>query len=205
MKKVNIRQSIAQDHDRTEYITREAFWDVYKPGCDEHLILHNLRNSRAYIKEFDLVAVYRNEICGHIICTKAMVTDAQMNEHVVLCAGPLSVSPEFQNEGIGSKLIIRAITEAKRLNYPGMIVFGNPEYYHRFGFKNAAEYGITTKDDQNFEPFMALELKNNGLKDVKGKFYEAEAFSVGDDDLAEFEKKFPFKEKHRLPTQLWQG
>jgi predicted N-acetyltransferase YhbS len=110
--------------------------------------------------------------------------------------------PGFQRKGIGSKLMNNSIIAAKKLGFSGMILFGNPEYYHRFGFRNAKEYGITTKEDRNFEPFMALELKNNGLTGVKGRFFEDEAFKTNPEELIEFEKKFSYKEKMITDTQL---
>jgi len=85
-----------------------------------------------------------------------------------------------------------------------MILFGNPEYYHRFGFVNAQEYSITTKEGQNFEPFMALELQINGLGNVKGRFLEDAVFEIQPDELIEFEKKFPYKEKLKTDTQFEQ-
>jgi predicted N-acetyltransferase YhbS len=199
---VLIHRTSESDFSRTEYITRESFWNLYKPGCVEHLILHNLRKSKSYIPELDLVAVSGNEIIGHIISTKAKVVDSQNIEHEVLCVGPLSVLTEFQKKRIGSKLMSNSITKARESGFSGMILFGNPDYYHRFGFRNAAEYGITTKDSQNFEPFMALKLQTDGLADVKGRFFEDDAFEIQDDALIEFEKKFPFKEKLVTDTQF---
>lgn len=197
-----IKQIHQNDFAITENITREAFWNVYKPGCSEHLVLHNLRKSQNYIQELDLVALYNDQIVGHIISTKAKIVDSLNKEYEVLCAGPLSVLPDFQNKGIGGRLLMESIKLAKQLGFRGMILFGNPDYYHRFGFRNAKEFQITTKDYQNFEPFMALELFEDALTDVKGKFIEDESFNVNEDELNEFEKQFPYKEKLVTDTQL---
>jgi predicted N-acetyltransferase YhbS len=197
-----IQPATQKDFKITETLTREAFWNVYKPGCDEHRVLNRLRNSKSYISELDLVAVCENKIVGHIISTKAKVIDSQDFENEVLCVGPVSVIPEFQKNGIGSKLINESIKVATELGFPGMILFGNPEYYHRFGFINAENYGITTKDGQNFEPFMALELLKESLNNVHGKFFEDEGFTTNEEELEEFEKQFPFKEKRITETQL---
>jgi len=186
----------------TETITREAFWNVYIPGCVEHLVLHNLRNSTSYIRELDLVALVGNRVVGHMITTKAKVVDPQDNEHEVLCAGPLSVLPDYQKNGIGTMMMYQSITIAKELGYSGMILFGNPDYYHRFGFRNAQEVGITTKEGQNFEPFMVLELQENGLGTITGRFFEANEFEVQPDEVSEFEKGFPYKEKLVTDTQF---
>ena len=202
MMEILIKQTSEKVFFQTENITREAFWNLYRPGCVEHLILHNMRNSNSYISRLDLIAVSKNKIIGHIISTKAKVIDSQNNEREILCVGPFAVLPIFQKKGIGSKLLNQSIVVAKELGYIGMILFGNPEYYHRFGFRNAKEYDITTKDCQNFEPFMALEFQNNGLADVKGRFIEDNVFETNADDLNEFDKKFPYKEKLKTDTQL---
>ncbi|HEY6914279.1 MAG TPA: N-acetyltransferase [Paludibacter sp.] len=200
--KTRIRKTTKADFLITENITREAFWNVYKPGCDEHLVLHNVRNGNSYIAELDMVAVVENEIIGHIISTKAKVVDVQNTEHEVLCVGPVSVLPDYQKQGMGSELINESIKVAKESGYPAMILFGNPDYYHRFGFRNAQEYGITTKYYENFEPFMALELQTNGLENITGRFFEDNAFTTEPNELIEFEKQFPYKEKMVTDTQL---
>lgn len=199
---ISTQRATKNDFLITENITREAFWNVYRPGCVEHLILHNLRNSNSYIKELDLVAVVENKITGHILSTKAKIVDALGNEHEILCVGPLSVLPDFQKKGIGSLLLKHSIEAAKELGFSGMILFGNPDYYHPFGFRNAQGYGITTKDDQNFEAFMALELKNKGLEAIRGRFFEDNAFEIKTEELFEFEKNFSYKEKLVTDTQF---
>lgn len=190
-----IKKTNESDFFQTENVTREAFWNMYKPGCDEHLVLHNIRKSTCYIGELDLVAVFGNDIIGHIISTKAKVIDSLNKEHEVLCVGPLSVLPSFQNKGVGAKLMNESILIAKQLGFSGMILFGNPDYYHRFGFINARKYNITTKEGQNFEPFMALETREKGLASANGRFFEDDAFTSSESELLEFEKKFPHKEK----------
>lgn len=190
-----IRKTLANEFKTTENLTREAFWNLYKSGCDEHLALHQLRKSRSYLSELDLVAVLNDTLVGHIITTKAKVVDQSNSESEVLCVGPVSVLPELQHQGIGSALIRESILIAGDMGYRGMVLFGNPDYYHRFGFKNAGEYGITTKDGQNFEPFMALELFPEALSTIKGRFFEDKAFETDEQNLEVFEKQFPFKEK----------
>ncbi len=199
---VNIKKTDEKDFFETEYLTREALWNVYKPGCDEHLVLNKIRKSKSYIPELDLVAVYEHQIIGHVISTKARVIDSMNIEHEVLCVGPISVLPALQNKGVGTKLINYSISEARNLGYVAMILFGNPDYYHRFGFRNAKEYKITTKDLQNFEPFMVLELLVNGLNKVNGRYFEDNAFITNQEELIEFEKKFPYKQKLKTKTQL---
>jgi len=199
--KIVIRKATEPDFRITENITRETFWNLYKPGCDEHLVLNKLRKSNSYIAELDLVAVFEDEIIGHVISSRAKIMDV-LHEKEILCVGPLSVLPRFQKSGIGSMLMNESIQKAEELGYSGMILFGNPEYYHRFGFVNAEKYRITTKDYQNFDPFMALEIQEQGLANVNGRFFEDESFTSDESELIEFEKQFPYKEKLVTETQF---
>lgn len=199
---ITIRPEIEKDYFETEYITREAFWDVYHPGCMEHLVLHNLREVPAFVHELDFVACVGVRIVGNVVCSKAKVINDAEQEYEVLCMGPLSVLPEYQGKGIGSLLIKTTVKKAQELGYKGIVIYGNPDYYHRFGFVNAEKFGIKTSTGENFDYFMALELSEGSLQGITGNFYEDEAFNVNDEELEEFDKDFPYKEKHVTDTQL---
>ena len=201
---VSIRLEEEKDYRTVEYMTREAFWNVYKPGCDEHLLVHNIRKVPAFIKELSFVALDGDKIVGSIIYSKAKVVNDENREFQVLCMGPISVLPSCQSQGIGSLLMNHSIEKAGQLGYKSVIIFGNPKYYHRFGFKNAKEYGIQTSSGENFEEFMALELYKGALEGISGKFYADKAFEIKKEDLEAFEKRFPYKEKLVTDTQLKQ-
>lgn len=192
---IRITVTTENDFSNTEYLTRDVFWNLFKPGCDEHLVLNKLRKSHAYIPELDLVSWDEDHITGHIISTKAVVMDKNGFSHEVLCAGPLSVREDLQHHGIGSALMLSSIERAKALGYRGIVLYGNPGYYHRFGFQDAANFGISTSDGLNFSAFMVLELFDNALQNVTGRFFESEAFKVDEEELNTFELKFPFREK----------
>ncbi|MBN2095388.1 MAG: N-acetyltransferase [Candidatus Aenigmarchaeota archaeon] len=199
---IQIRLENPKDFRETEELTRDAFWDVYKPGCDEHLVLHNLRKSPTFVRGLDFVAVLNGKIIGNIVYSKAKVIGEDKSEHEVLCLGPFCVAPEMQKKGIGSKLIRQSLSKAKTLGFRGVILFGSPEYYSRFGFKNAESYHITTPDGKNFDAFMALELVEGSLKGIEGRFFADSVFEVEAKDLEEFEKSFPFREKHVTDTRI---
>ncbi len=192
---LHIRKVGKSEFYQTENLIREAFWNLYNSGCTDHIILHKLRNSKSYVGELDLVVLCNGDIIGHIISTKAKVLDSKNKEYEVLCVGPFAVSHDFQHKGVGTELLKYHISEAKKLGFKGMVLFGNPNYYHRFGFKNAKEYKITTKEDQNFDQFMVLELQRHNFENVNGRFFEDSAFEVNENELNEFEKRFPTKEK----------
>lgn len=197
-----IRKTNEGEFQVTENLTREAFWNLFSPGCSEHLVLNKLRKSSSYLPELDMVAVTDDKIIGHIISTSASVVDTQNVEHMILCVGPISVLPEFQKCGTGSKLMHKSIEKAKQLGYKGMILYGNPDYYHRFGFVDAEKFEITTKDGYNYNVFMALELYPDALANVKGKFYEDTAFETDKSELKSFDQLFPKKRKGKAKIKI---
>lgn len=199
---ISIRLEEARDYSPVEHLTREAFWDLYHPGCSEHLIVHKIRDVPAFVKELSLVACDGDTVVGNIIYSRAKVVNAGNQEFEVLCMGPIGVLPSCQKKGIGSQLMNASIRKAKALGFRAVIIFGNPAYYHRFGFVNAQQYEITTPTGDNFDAFMALELYDGALQGISGKFYADSVFEVDNQELDTFDKQFPYKEKHVTDTQL---
>ena len=187
--------TLPNDYRQVEELTREAFWDLYKPGCDEHLMVHQLRKSPAYIPELDMLACDGDKLVGHILYTRSYVLSEDGQKHEVISFGPISVLPVYQRQGIGSALIERTKVIAKGLGYKGIFIYGNPEYYHRFGFVNAERFYITTPYGNNFEDFMGLELSEYSLDGIRGKLYEDLAFQIDPVKLESFDRTFTFKEK----------
>lgn len=191
-----MRMEREEDFEKVEFLTREAFWDLYGPGCDEHLIVHKLRKTPAFVKELSYVAEKDQNIIGNVIYTLGRVLGDHNQEHEVLCMGPISVLPEYQGKGIGSGLLKVTLKKAKAIGYKGVVIFGDPNYYRRFGFENAEKYHIQTAEGENFDEFMALELQEKGLQEVHGRFYIHSAFEVEKEELIAFEKGFPHKVKN---------
>ena len=189
-----------KDYFAVENITREAFWNHHAPGCDEHLLIHNLRKSSEFIKELDFVAVRNNEVIGNIVYVKAKVKNNGF-EHNILTFGPISVLPEYQNKGVGGKLINHTVGLSKEMGYRGIIIYGDPEYYKRFGFKESKKYSITNKDKKYPAALLVLELYPNALNGIEGIFDEGKAYEVDENETEEFDKKFVRKEKGYSKTQ----
>jgi len=199
-----IRPEKESDFEEVEHITREAFWDIYKPGCDEHLLAHKLRAVPAFIPELDFVAELDHRIAGNIMYSRARVIGEDGREDEVITFGPVSVLPACQKRGIGSLLITHTRKLAQEMGYRAIFIFGNPAYYRRFGFLNAEAFGIATADGENFEEFMGLELYKDALRGIKGRFQEDPVFHIDKEELEAFETRFPYREKHVTDTQLKQ-
>jgi len=173
---VLIRTAKPEDYDQTEAVVRAAFWDVYRPGAIEHLVLHKLREADAIVDGLDLVAWDGEMIVGVLVCPDGNVQNA-CGQRTPALSMMVGVLPAYHRQGIGTLLIQRAIEVAKARKYRGIVIFGDPGYYTRFGFKNAIEYGIHTSEGENLDPFMALELSPGSLSAVHGRFFEHPAFS----------------------------
>ncbi len=200
---MNIIMRLEEERDffQTENMTREAFWDLYKPGCDEHLLLHNIRTSNAFVRELDYVACDDDNIIGNIIYTRAVVRDDD-NENIVLCMGPLCVIPSYQRNGVGTLLLNATIDLAQKLNYPAIVIYGNPDYYKRFGFVDASIYNVQTAGGENFPAFMIRSLNDERMRNIHGRFHEDAVFQIDAAELEDFDKLFPYKEKHVREGQL---
>ena len=120
---ISIRLEQPGDYRAVEYLTREAFWNLYKPGCDEHLLVHKLSKIPAFVKELSFVAVDQDKIVGSIIYSKAKVINQNQKEFEVLCLGPIGVLPPYQGQGIGSLLMNHSIEKARQLGYKAVILF----------------------------------------------------------------------------------
>lgn len=196
-----IRKEETKDYDQTEQMTRRAFWNRYKPGCDEHYLVHCLRTDESYLSELSRIALIDGKVVGCIMYSKAWVTDGDQR-HDVATFGPLCVDPEYQGQGIGARLVEETTALAAAAGLPGIIIFGEETYYPRLGFKTCDHFGITTKDGKNFAAFMGYELGENSMEPVKGAFDIAGVYGkVSKKVIDEFNKKFPFMEELTLPGQ----
>ena len=195
-----IRPEEPEDYRAVEEVTREAFWNHHVPGCDEHYLMHIMRQDPDFIHQLDMVAVYQDRIVGNIAYMRSFVEQDNSEKYEVLIFGPISVLPEFQKMHIGSRLIEYTISKAKDMGYKAIIIYGDPDYYCRFGFVPAKRYDVRTSDDMYIPALQALELTSGYIK--PGKFMESRVYEVDEGKAAEFDKNFPKKEKRDdLPSQ----
>lgn len=198
---IEIRMETAEDYYSVELMTQHAFWNKYRMGCDEHYLVHKLRQDKDYVPIISRIAVKDNEVIGCIMYSKAKVVDGDVT-HDVITFGPLCVEPQWQGFGVGEMLLKETMKLAADLGYRAIVIFGEPDYYPRIGFKTCDNFDITSKDGKNFDAFMGYELVEDGLKNIQGKFYEAEVFkNLPENEVEEFNKRFPYIQKVKLPGQ----
>jgi putative acetyltransferase len=196
-----IRREQEAEYRLVEQLVREAFWNLYVPGCGEHFVLHNLRKSLDFVPELDLVAEKDGRIVGQIAYSRGIIKNEAGEEKEVITFGPVSVLPEFQKQGIASALITHTINLARDMGYPAICIYGDPRYYSRFGFGCAEKYDIKTSDGKFAVALLALELRQGALKNMPGRFIESSAFTVDENEFALFDAKFPVKEKKEMDSQ----
>ncbi|MDF2907325.1 MAG: GCN5-related N-acetyltransferase [Herbinix sp.] len=198
---ITIRMETEADWYDVELMTQHAFWNKHRLGCDEHYLVHRLRQDEDYLPELSRIAVKDGVVIGCIMYSKARVVEGEV-VHDILTFGPLCVEPKWQGSGVGELLLRETMQIAADKGYKGIVIFGEPDYYPRIGFKTCDHYQITTADGKNFDAFMGIELVEDGLKDIKGKFYESEVFEhLPKEEVEEFNKKFPQLHKIKYPGQ----
>ena len=200
-----IRLEEEKDYFETENLTREAFWNVYREGCFEHLIIHNLRKSKSFVKELDYCIEVDNKIIANIVYAKGKLKLENGNIREILIFGPVSVLPEYQKKGYGEKLINYTIEKAKELGFDAIVIMGNPNYYKKFGFESCSKYKIYYEGiDKNEEaPFFMIKILNdNNIENLKGIYSDPDCYKADEKELEEFDKKFPFKIKEKIEGQI---
>ena len=198
-----LRREKPADYSETESITREAFWNQYAPGCCEHYLIHIMRGCPAFIPELDVVAVYQGEIIGNVVCLKAVIHGDDGDEYEVLSLGPISVLPEYQGQGVGSKLIAHTRKLAREMGFRAILLCGDPDYYSRQGFDAAEKYGIRTADHMYAAALLVCGLYENALSCVRGQYIEDSIYEIDEAAAAEFDELFPEKEKiSGTPSQV---
>jgi predicted N-acetyltransferase YhbS len=196
---ITLRHEGPSDHRAVELLTREAYWGMDGPRCSEHLLVHKLRETDAFVPELDVVAEVDGVVVGHIVYSRARVVGAD-GDRDVLTFGPLSVLPEYKGVGVGSALMRHTLAEAASLGHRAVVVYGHPDYYPRFGFVRGAAVGITAPGGATFDALMALALVDGGLDGVRGEFHEDPAFHLDPAEVEEFDRTFPDKEPATLAS-----
>lgn len=206
-----IRQEQPADFSVVENLTREAFWNVYRPGCSEHYVLHCYRNHPDFIPELSLVLEgpagmeTHREILAHVMFAWSEIL-VDTGEHLrMMTFGPISVRPDMQRKGLGKMLLDYALERARQMGAGCIAMCGNIQFYGKCGFVTATSKGIRYADDPDGDApyFLIRELTPGFLDGIRGSYRDPSPYFVDDKDVEEFDKQFPPKEKKVLPGQLF--
>jgi len=198
-----IRLEKETDYQETENLTREAFWNVYRPGCFEHYLLHQLRQEKCFIPELNYVIEEDHKIIAHIAYAKGTLVKSDGTTADSVLFGPVSVRPDYQKKGYGSALIAYTLNEAAKMGIPTVVITGNPQYYQRFGFEPAMRHGIQLAGARTDFPFFMVKiLDDKKAKTFTGIHHDPACYDVDEKEVDSFDSRFPKKEKKILPGQL---
>lgn len=192
---INIRLETNDDYLKVEELTREAFWNLYMPGCEEHYLCHILRDHKDFISELDFVAEIDGKIVASIMYTKSFLINDENIQVEIVSFGPLCVHPDYQRKGIGSALINETKKQVEKMNIPAILIYGDPHNYCKHGFKNGIDYKVSNMDGDYPLGLLVQELKSGFFGQDKWKAKQSDVFKYDQEEAAEFDKKFKNKEK----------
>ena len=201
-----IRLEKTEDHRAAEELVRESFWNVYRPGCSEHYVLHVLRDDPAFVEQLDFVMEKDGRIIGQNMFMKTVIDADDGHTIEVLTMGPICIAPELKRRGYGKILLDYSLEKATDLGFGAVLFEGNILFYGKSGFTYAREFGIRYHDlpegaDDSF--FLCRELIQGYLDGVTGIYRTPAGYYVADEEVEAFDTGFPPKEKLKLPGQIF--
>lgn len=196
-----IREEQPQDFKAAETVAREAFWNLYVPGCNEHYLLHTMRNHHDFITELSMVAVLDQQIVGQIAYTKSLLSCDGEPQLDSITFGPLSILPAYQGKGIGTRLVQQSLQKAQRLGHSVVVISGYPQHYCKYGFRSGKDLGVSDADGRYPYSLLALELASGALKGKQWRYSESAAYSTDDNEVAVYDRLFDPKQPEYRPSQ----
>ena len=201
-----IRLERKEDHAKVENLVREAFWNVYRPGCLEHYALHQMRDAEDFVPELNFVLEKDDEIIGQNVFAKAKITADDGREIPIMTMGPICIAPEYKRQGYGKILLDYSLEKAAEFGAGALCFEGNIDFYGKSGFTFASEFGIRYHglpegEDASF--FLCKELIPGYLDGITGEYATPQIYFVDEAEADVFDQRFPDKKKLKLPGQLF--
>lgn len=201
-----IRTEKEKEYREVENLVRESFWNVYRPGCLEHYVLHQLRKDAAFVPELDFVMEANGQIIGQNMFMKAFIQADDGRKIPIMTMGPICITPDLKRKGYGKILLDYSLEKAKELGCGAICMEGTIDFYGKSGYRQASEFGIryhglTEDDDASF--FLCRELISGYLDGITGEYAPPQGYYVDEQEAEEFDKTFYYKEKKKLPGQLF--
>ena len=205
---MTIRLEQPKDYREVENLTREAFWNVYRPGCTEHFVLNQYRNNPDFIPELDFVMEEDGKIIGHVMYSRAELVLDDGTKRPSWTFGPICIHPDYKRKGYGLKLLNHSLEKARELGVGFICMEGNIDFYRLAGFDLASKLGIhyhAEPRDAVVPYFLAQELVPGWLNGIEATYCPPQGYFVADvhpEAFEAYEATFPAKEKAFQPGQL---
>lgn len=205
-KNIVIRLEKKEERHEVENLVRESFWNVYRPGCLEHFVLHELRNDADFVPQLDLVMLLDGRIIGQNVFVRAAIKSDSGEDLPIMTMGPICIAPEFKRQGYGKILLDYSLERAKEMGCGAVCFEGSIGFYGKSGFTYASEFGIRYHGlpegaDSSF--FLCKELSAGYLEGVTGEYSTPAGYFVDEAAAEDFDKQFPPKEKLKLDEQIF--
>ena len=201
-----IRIEEKSEYREVENLVRESFWNVYRPGCLEHYVLNQLRNDPEFVPELDFVMYLGGELIGQNIFVRTAITADDGRSIPIMTMGPICIKNEYKRKGYGKILLDYSLEKAAKLGCGAVCFEGNIDFYGKSGFKYASEFNIRyhgLEEGQDASFFLCKELILGYLNGITGEYATPAGYFVDEKEAEEFDKMFPYKEKKKLPGQLF--
>lgn len=201
-----IRLEKKEDEREVENLVRESFWNVYRPGCYEHYVLHCQRKSADFIPELDFVLEKDGKIIGQNVFVRAEIKADDKRIVPIATMGPICIAPEFKRQGWGKILLDYSLEAAKNFGIKALCFEGNIDFYGKSGFDFASKFDIRyagLPEDADSSFFLCKELEKGYLDGISGEYSTPECYFVDEKDVEDFDKTFVPKEKLKLEGQIF--
>ena len=204
-----IRRETENDYRAVEDLVREAFWNVYRPGCLEHYVLHRLRSDPAFVPELDFVMEKNGRLIGQNVFVRAVIKADSGKSIPIMTMGPICIAPDFKRQGYGKMLLDYTLEKALEAGCGALCFEGNIDFYGKSGFRYASTFGIRYHDlpeDADSSFFLCRELIPGYLNGITGVYAPPEGYFAAEREKEAFERfdaQFPPKEKLKLPGQIF--
>lgn len=197
-----IRTETEKDYKTAENVTREAFWNVYRPGCLEHYVLNQFRSNKDFIPQLSFVLEKDGEVIGHIMYAKAQIELEDGAKLPIMTFGPFSILPQYRGKGYGAYLLTYSMEQAVKMGAKALAITGDINFYGRFGFVLAKTKNVFYKADPDADYFLIKELEQGIITGIKGYYTDPDGYFVDETEAEIFDTQFAPKQKLILPTQL---
>lgn len=201
-----IRLEEKSEYRKVENLVRDSFWNVYRPGCLEHYVLHKLRKDPAFVPELDLVMYQDGELIGQNMFMRTAITSDDGRSIPIMTMGSICIRNEYKRKGYGKILLDYSLEKAAALGCGALCFEGNIDFYGKSGFKEASEYGIRYHglpegEDASF--FLCRELIPGYLDGITGEYATPKGYLIDEQEAEEFDQNFPYKEKRNCRDRFF--
>ena len=198
---ITIRNEMPADYAAVEALTREAFYNMYMPGCVEHYLVHVMRGHKDFVSELDFVLELDGTIIANVMYTRATLTDETGTVKEVLTLGPVCVAPTHQRQGYGRMIMEHSFEAARALGYEVVVLFGSPANYVARGFVSAHKHQVCAENGRYPAAMLVKLLEKDALAGHTWVYRDSPVMAIDEAKAAVYDATLPVMEKCWQPSQ----